>query len=187
VGVTRLRPDSCSSSLAAGSVWTGLSLNRRKALKPLGFCPLVCRSLELLAEGLGRFERILGVMPSRTVRWFALALVAFLFAQPISALAFTSDADGMSCCKDGSMKCCRRSHGHTAQGKTSGPAFSSRDCCGGCQVAVRKSQPVAEMVVSGRASTQLGPAISPTLTWLGWTPSARHDAPLFERPPPSLA
>src|ERR1700677_4777528 len=118
-------------------------------------------------------------MLPRTARWFAIALVAFLFAQPIPFLAFASDADGMSCCKDGSMKCCRRSQGHVSPGDPSGPALSSRDCCGTCQVAVHKSQPVAETVPPPVAYAQLAPASSAPLPWVGWVPSARHDAPLF--------
>jgi len=119
-------------------------------------------------------------MPSRLARWFATALVAFLFAQPIPFAAFAQNANDMPCCNDKGMSCCRRSHKHT-----SGPAFSSRDCCGQCQVSISKSQPVAETVPPARACAHLAPAISSPLAWVGWIPSARHDATLFERPPPS--
>ncbi len=135
-------------------------------------------------EVFGRLERILSIMPSRTARWFALALVVFLFAQPIPFLAFAQDAsDGSCCCKDKSMSCCRRSHHHA--GSESGPAFSSRDCCGQCQVSVRKSQPVAATVVPATARRELAPAISPLPARLTWIPCARRDAALFQRPPPS--
>jgi len=139
-------------------------------------------------EGFGRFERILGVMSSRAARCFAIALVAFLLAQPVPFLAFGSNAsDESCCCKDKSATCCRRAHGHTLHWDTSGPAFSSRDCGGQCQVSVRNSQPVAETVAPALAGVELAPAISSPLARSGWIPSARHDAALFERPPPFIA
>jgi len=46
-----------------------------------------------------------------------------------------------------------------SHGDTSGPAFSSRDCCGQCQVSVRKSQPVAGTVPPARTFAQLAPAV----------------------------
>src|SRR6202522_2247810 len=123
-------------------------------------------------------------MPSRSARWFALALVVFLLAQPLPFLAFAlNTSDGSSCCKEKSMSCCRRSHHHASP--ESGPAFSSRDCCGQCQVSVRKSQPVAETVAPRIVWEQLAPAISALSAWPSWIPCARHDAALFQRPPPS--
>ena len=133
------------------------------------------------------FGRILSVMPSRAARWFAFALVLFLFAQPIPFLAFAADSsDAPSCCKGKSASCCRRSHGHAAHGDTSGPAFSSRECCGECQVSVRDSQPVAENIDPTEACVELWPAAGSPATPMSWNPSARHDVALFERPPPSL-
>ena len=126
-------------------------------------------------------------MPPRTARWFAFALVVFLFAQPIPFLAFAQSAgDGFSCCKDKDAKnamnasCCRRSHA-----KPSGPAFSSRDCCSQCQVSVSESQPVAKGLAPACSGAELVSAIAAPMAWLGWIPSARHDATLFERPPPT--
>src|SRR5271154_5031813 len=83
---------------------------------------------------------ILGLMPTRLARFLACALAVFLLAQPIPALAFSSSGGdcASSCCHD-SMSCCRKSHRHT-----SGPAFSSRECCQQCHVSVRQNQPVAE-------------------------------------------
>jgi hypothetical protein len=117
-------------------------------------------------------------------RWFALALVVFLFAQPIPFQAFGQDTGSeCPCCKD--MKCCRRMHGHMPPGDTSGPAFSSRDCCGQCQVSVRKTRPVAENFAPAVAFSELAPSISSPETRASWTPSSWLDAVLFERPPPS--
>jgi len=132
-------------------------------------------------------------MSSRLARWFAIALVAFLFAQPIPLLAFAADSsDAPCCCKAKSASCCRRSHGHMAHGEashgdTAGPAFSSRECCGQCQVSVRKSQPVAEAMAPAMARAELAPAVAPALAPMCWIPSVRHDAVLFERPPPSAS
>jgi hypothetical protein len=120
-------------------------------------------------------------MPSRTARWIATALAAFLFAQPVSLLAFSLNAGGMSCCKDGSMSCCRRSHHHP-----SGLEFSARDCCEQCQVAVRQSQPVAETMVQVTMDGGPAPLISRLPAPQSWIPSDSAEAPLFERPPPSF-
>jgi hypothetical protein len=140
-------------------------------------------------EAFWPFKRILNIMPSRTARWFAVALVVFLFAQPIPFLAFAQGAgDGSSCCQDKNAKdaknaknasCCRRSHA-----KPSGPGFSSRDCCGQCQAPVSESQPVAESLAHASSGAELVSAIALPLARLGWIPSIRHDVTLFERPPP---
>jgi hypothetical protein len=123
-------------------------------------------------------------MPSRTARWFALALVVFLIAQPIPFQAFGQDTSSeCPCCKD--MKCSMRSHGHTPPGDTSGPAFSSRDCCDQCQVSVRKTRPVAETFAPAIAFAELVPKISSPSPRPSWIPSAWLDVVLFERPPPS--
>jgi hypothetical protein len=129
---------------------------------------------------------ILGLMPTRVVRFLASALAAFLLAQLIPALAFASSdaSDASCCCKDKSASCCRRMHGMPHR-RSFGPAFSSRECCGQCQISVRQSQPVADSVTPAILCTELAPAISSPLAWLGWIPSAHHDAVLFERPPPS--
>jgi len=132
-------------------------------------------------EAFASLGRILSVMLSRTARWFATALVAFLFAQPIPILAFASDDSAMSCCHDG-MSCCRRSHHHSSN---SGPEFSSRDCCERCQVAVRQSQPVAESVAPSAAFAEFAPAISSPPAPSSWISWVRRDAALFQRPPPS--
>jgi hypothetical protein len=119
-------------------------------------------------------------MPTRVLRFLAGVLAAFLLAQLIPSLAFASPDSASCCCKDKNASCCRRMHGHS-----SGPALSSRECSGQCQISVRQSQPVAETVAPATASAELAPAISSPLVWLGWIPSAHHDAALFERPPPS--
>ncbi len=138
-----------------------------------------------VAEAFGRFERILNVMPSRTARWFALALVAFLFAQPIPFLAFASNAGGMSCCKDKSMKCCRRSHGHAGRNRV--PRFPLASAAGRARFRVHKSQPVAETVPPARHAPNWRPRFR--RRWLGWAGflllATMHA--LFERPPPSFA
>jgi len=143
-------------------------------------------SRSIRTEVFAPFRRILGVMPSRMARWFAFALVVFLFAQPIPFLAFAADSsDASCCCKGKSASCCRRSHGHAAHGDTSGPALSSRECCGQCQVSVRNTQPVAESIDPTAACVELAPTPASPATVMCWIPSARHDAALFERPPPS--
>jgi hypothetical protein len=132
-------------------------------------------------EAFACFGRILSCMAARVVRLLASALVAFLLAQLIPALAFASSdgADCASSCGKDKMACCRRSH------HSSGPAFSSRECSSQCQISVRQSQPVAGTVAPTTAFAELAPAISSPLARLGWIPSAQHDAVLFERPPPS--
>ena len=124
-------------------------------------------------------------MPTRVLRFLVGVLAFVLLAQPVPALAFaSSDAgDAPCCCKSKSASCCRRSH-HSS-GPASGPAFSSRECCNQCQIMVRQSQPVAGVVAPATTLTE-PPAVAPPLAWLGWIPSAHHDAVLFERPPPSL-
>jgi len=125
-------------------------------------------------------------MSLRQARWFAIALVAFLLAQPISLLALALDSgDAACCCKGMSASCCRRSHRHGGQPDSSGPAFSSRDCCGQCQIAVSRIQPVAAIAAAGRRNLELAPAVAPPPKPGSWTRSTRHDAALFERPPPS--
>ncbi|MBV9770333.1 MAG: hypothetical protein JOZ32_12230 [Bryobacterales bacterium] len=119
-------------------------------------------------------------MPTRVAHWFALALAAFLLVQPIPFLAFASSADNMPCgCKDGSMSCCRRSHGHS-----SGPVFSSRNCCEQCHVSVRQSRPVAESVAPTIIRAEVAPIASSPIARFSWIPSALHQPALFERPPP---
>jgi hypothetical protein len=124
-------------------------------------------------------------MPLPTSRWLAIAVVVFLFAQPIpfSALAQQS-SDASCCCKNKTAGCCRRSHKHALQGEPDGPAFSSRDCCDQCQVSVRRSQPAAEMAAPAARCVELAPSVAPAPAWAGWIPSPRHDPALFERPPP---
>jgi len=118
-------------------------------------------------------------MPTRVVRFLAGVLAVFLLAQPISSLAFASPDSAACCCKDKSAMCCRRSQ------HSSGPAFSSRECCEQCHVSVRQSQPAAESVAPATQGTELAPAPLLVLLRQPWIPSARHDAALFERPPPS--
>jgi hypothetical protein len=124
-------------------------------------------------------------MPARALRFLAGALVGFLLSQPIPALTFASSDAASCCCKDKSASCCRRMHG-MPHGDSSGPAFSSRECCGQCQISVRQSQPVAVTVAPTAAFGEPALASSSPLARLGWIPSARHDAVLFERPPPSV-
>ena len=134
-------------------------------------------------------KRILEVMPSRTSRWFATALVIFFLAQPVPWLALAQDAgDPPCCCKGMGGSCCRRNHRHgsSMHPADSGPAFSSRDCCGGCQVSVRKSQPAAVIAVPARATAHIAPAVAIPLGTLGWISPAPLDPVLFGRPPPSL-
>jgi len=124
-------------------------------------------------------------MPLPASRWFAIAVVVFLFAQPVPFAAFAQQAgDGSCCCKDKTASCCRRSHQRALQAGSSGPAFLSRDCCGQCQVSVRNSQPVAETAAPPARCAELAPAVAPAAAWSGWMPCARHDSALFERPPP---
>ncbi|HTB20770.1 MAG TPA: hypothetical protein VK708_21750 [Bryobacteraceae bacterium] len=124
-------------------------------------------------------------MPWRAARWFAIALVAFLLAQPFPFLAFAQDSsDGSCCCKGKNASCCRRSHGHAGHMDSSGPALSSRQCCGQCQVSVRANRPVAATLAAVRQDAELAPAIAMPPAWTGWIPSSRQDAALFERPPP---
>jgi len=117
-------------------------------------------------------------MPTRVLRFLAGVLAVFLLAQPVPALAFASTDSAACCCKDKSAMCCRRSQ------HASGPAFSSRDCGGQCHISVRQSQPVAESLAPAALGTELAPALLPVLLRQPWIPSARHDAALFERPPP---
>ena len=128
-----------------------------------------------------RLGRILGIMSSRTARWFALALVAFLLAQPVPFQAFAAQRDDSCCCKDKVASCCRR-HGHM-----SGPAVASRDCCDQCQIAVHKSQPVAATTAPSTAGSEPAPESSHQTAWASWIPSSHRDSVLFERPPPSAA
>jgi hypothetical protein len=120
-------------------------------------------------------------MSTRPARWFALALVAFLLAQPIPFLAFGADANDACCCKNMSGSCCRRSHHHS-----SGPEISSRECCQQCHVAVRQSQaPAATVAIS--ASGELAHTLLRPASNSGWIAIVRHDDALFERPPPSAS
>jgi len=118
-------------------------------------------------------------MPTHVVRFFSGVLAVFLLAQPVPALAFASSDSAACCCKDKSAMCCRRSQ------HSSGPAFSSGDCGGQCHVSVRQSQPVAESHAPATLGTELAPTVLPVLLRQPWIPSARHEAALFERPPPS--
>jgi hypothetical protein len=70
-------------------------------------------------------------------------------------------------------------HGHT-----SGPAFSSRDCCEQGQISVRQSQPVAESVAPAMMFAEPAPAISETIAALVGFRSTRPDFALYQRPPP---
>src|SRR5579863_9847597 len=118
-----------------------------------------------------------------TARWFAIALVAFLFNQPGSFVAFAQNLnDGSCCCKGKAARCCRRSH----HGETSGPAFASRECCDQCPVSIGRSQPVTGTLARARAWSGLAPYFASPEPPSGWMPSTRYDAVLFGRPPPSL-
>jgi len=126
---------------------------------------------------------ILALMPSRVIRFLVGVLSFVLLAQPIPALAFASQDSTSCCCKDSSASCCRRSH-HLS-GPASGPAFSSRDCCGQCQVLIRQTQPVAETVAPVIAFAQPAPRISKATAALDGFPSTHSDLALYQRPPPS--
>jgi hypothetical protein len=132
----------------------------------------------------GHARSILGLMPTRVVRFLVGVLALVLLAQPIPPLAFASSDSASCCCRGKSATCCRRMHG-MPHGHSSGPALSSRECCGQCQISVRQSQPVAATVAPATTFAEPAPAISRAIAALDGFRSTHSDLALYQRPPPS--